>query len=354
MIGIEKNDSITPETVDVVTFDRFWSSSRYATIVDGFDLKSRVQNAFDEMESYGGFAFFLECSSDGIFLGSMAVFKDPWFRSKGRKNVACFGLVTVRDAQVLCKLLESTIPLIQDKNVAALRGPVNPPRLLLGYGVQESGFDLPMLAGTSFDPPGYAGFYSELEGKGYFVSKDVYYNMTMDNDKAEEYISTLDVDRSLTIINPSFDQLGDLPAKVADLMNRNLGYRPDYQEADASRLAEYAQEFATIPGGASLLSFVVDDDMLVGVLIMMPDWFELGREKAFSSIVLDIAILDAPYQGSRRFLSLAEHCIRTFRALGNIYCEFASISENVRAMLSLVKHDCGCITRSFSVYEMRV
>ncbi|MEX2680139.1 MAG: hypothetical protein Q6373_000940, partial [Candidatus Sigynarchaeota archaeon] len=80
-------------------FDRFWAGSRYRGAVPGLDVKNNVKQALDEMEAGGGFYAALECQLDGRPAGSLVVFKDPWYRSRRRADVACFGLVTAGDAR---------------------------------------------------------------------------------------------------------------------------------------------------------------------------------------------------------------------------------------------------------------
>jgi len=53
-----------------------------------------VKNTIAEMERDGGFATFLSCWWRGHLGGSLVAFKDPWYKSSGRSDVACFGLVT--------------------------------------------------------------------------------------------------------------------------------------------------------------------------------------------------------------------------------------------------------------------
>jgi hypothetical protein len=111
-----------------VSFDQFWRNSRFNTKSFGFDGNSFAKNAFSKMEGDGGFATFIECSGGSRFAGSLVVFKDPWYRSFRRKDVACFGLVTASDSSVLESLLGAASQEIEKHDISVMRGPVNAPR----------------------------------------------------------------------------------------------------------------------------------------------------------------------------------------------------------------------------------
>ena len=163
--------------VERVSFDIFWARSRFASAVRDLDLSGQVKNAFNEMERDGGFATFITVTWRGHFGGSLAVFKDPWYRSRGRDGVACFGLVTAGNTAMLDVLVNHARIEAQSNGYKVLRGPVNPPRCLFGYGVQISGFDQPVIAGSSADPADYAVMFDELDEGGTFDGKDRYYNL---------------------------------------------------------------------------------------------------------------------------------------------------------------------------------
>jgi hypothetical protein len=337
-----------------VSFDAFWAGSRWRRAAAGIDLKTQVKRTLDEMEAATGFVSCLECKMDGRSAGSLVVFKDPWYRSKRRDDAACFGLVTAVDVPVLKALLDEAMEIARMNGARALRGPVNPPRSLLGYGLQVSGFDAPVLAGTSANAEADAIPFLELDTEGYFDSLDRYYNLAQDFGKTMAYISTFDLDRSFRVVNPDLANLGDLPAKVAALMNDTLGYRADYQWASGERLAAQAQMYRLVPGGEKLMAFFFDGDILAGGVIMQPDWLQVLRGGPVTTVVGDIYMLAPAYQGRRLFMNCSEYSMRVLQERETAYYEHASIHEDTKAVLSSVKNGYAKIVREARVYEVEV
>jgi len=338
--------------VERVGFDRFWSRSRFSAAVPGLDLTGQVKNAFDEMERDGGFATFMECTWRGHFGGSLVVFKDPWYRSRGRDEVACFGLVTAGNTAMLDVLMNAARQEAHVNGLKILRGPVNPPRCLFGYGVQVSGFDQPMIAGSSADPADYAVMFDELEEGGTFDGKDRYYNLIQDFEKNAAYINSINLDRSMRVVNPDFDDLGDLPGQVATMMNESLGYRPDYMITSAERLATMAKTYKIVPGGDKLLAFYFDGDVLAGGVIMQPDWFQVLAGKPVTNVVGEIYMLAPAYQGRQLMMNFAEYAMALLRDCGITQLEHASIWEGSHAALSTVKNGFNHIIKTYNVYEL--
>ncbi len=339
-------------TVRGKSFDGFWSVSRFGGVAPGIDLKNSVKKALDEAEAGGGFYTALECEMGGRPAGSLVVFKDPWYRSRRRADIACFGLVTAKDSSALAMLLDQARKVARDHGCPALRGPVNPPRSLLGYGVLVSGFDKPVIAGTSANSEGEAMPFLELDAEGYFDECDRYFNLSQDFAKTMAYISTFELNRGFKVMNPDLANLGDLPAKVAALMNETLGYRADYSWESAERLAAQAQMYRLVPGGEQLMAFFFDGDVLAGGVIMQPDWFQAMRGEPVTTVVGDIYMLAPAYQGRRLFMNCSEYSMRALRRRDTRYYEHASIHEDTKAIMSTVKNGYAAIVREARVYEV--
>jgi hypothetical protein len=339
-------------TVSAVDFDTFWGRSRYYDLVPGVDLRPLVQAALDGMVDEGGWYSLLAARMDGGIVGTAAVFRDPWYRSRARDDVACFGLVTADGPDVLKALVDATQGVASDHGIATIRGPVNPPRSLLGYGVQTSGYAFPILAGTSVDPPTLADAYASLWENGYFSSSDHYVNLVQDFEKTWAYVAQHEPDRSLAVINPDLNDLGDLPGKVAELMNGTLSYRPDYLATSAERLAHEAQQYRAVPGGEKLLGFYMDGDVLAGGVIMQPDWFQVLRGQHVKAVVGDIYMLAPAYQGRHMMNNFPEYSARVLDELGATYYEHASIWDGSKAIQSTVKNGYASVSREYLVFEI--
>jgi len=338
--------------VQHISFDEFWARSRFKSIIPGLDLGAQVRQAFGEMEQGSGFASFLACKSDEGILGSLAVFKDPWYRSAKRDNVACFGLATARDGNTLSKLILAARDAAEKAGCKALRGPVNVPRIFFGYGIQVSGFGLPIVAGTSVNTSEEAYPFEELDADGFFDRVDKYYNLSQDFSKTRAYIDTITLDRSFRVVNPNLDNCRDITERVADMMNRLLGYRPDYQLTSAERLAGAAKAYKLVPRGERLLAFYFDGDELAGGVIMQPDWFQVFAGVRVRSIVGEIYMLEKKYQGRKLMLNFAEYSEKVLKELGATHYEHASIWEDSGGALSTVKAGYNAIIKEFRTYEL--
>ncbi|HME55334.1 MAG TPA: hypothetical protein VKM55_24210 [Candidatus Lokiarchaeia archaeon] len=354
MVEIIKN--VFPQSrvkLQCVSFDVFWSHSRFKAFVNGVDTSEIVCESFKEMEMNGGFATFLELKIDGKVVGSLVVFKDPFYRSKGRDDVVCFGLVTALRARDLEPLLDRALHETRSHGYHVLRGPVNAPRFLFGYGVEISGFEWPIVAGTSSDPPAYAKMFGELEERGFFNGRDKYLNCIQDFDKTNENIAAIDLDRNFRIVNPDLDDCGKLLEKIALMMNETLGYRPDYQIASLDKLEKAAQLYKLVPGAEKLIGLFFDDEVFAGAVLMQPDWFQAFAGKSVTTIIGDIFMLGKAYQGRKLLLNFSEYTGQTLAALGAQYYEHASIWEHTDAITAWIKIDCLKIIREFLVFEMR-
>ncbi|MBD3185975.1 hypothetical protein GF325_04020, partial [Candidatus Bathyarchaeota archaeon] len=62
-----------------VDFPVFWTTSRYARMVDGHSLKGLMKQHLDLVRLMGGYYHFLECRISGEFAGSLMVFWDPLY-----------------------------------------------------------------------------------------------------------------------------------------------------------------------------------------------------------------------------------------------------------------------------------
>ncbi|HME53389.1 MAG TPA: hypothetical protein VKM55_14290 [Candidatus Lokiarchaeia archaeon] len=339
--------------VERVAFDTFWARSRFALVVQGLNLVANVRGAIDEIVRDGGFATFLSCTWQGHFGGSLVVFKDPWYRSRGRDDVACFGLVTASNTAMLDVLVNAARREARSNGFDVIRGPVNPPRSLFGYGVQASGFDTAMIAGSAADPVDYHAMFAELDEGGTFDGKDTYHNLLQNFDKTLAYIDSIDLDRNFQVVNPDLDNLGKLPEQVANLMNDTLGNRPDYQATSAERLGESSAMYKIVPGGNRLLAFYFDGNTLAGGVIMQPDWFQVLAGKPMTTVVGDIYMLAPAYQGRRLFMNFSEYSIRVLQDRGIGRLEHASIWEEKGAVMSSVKNGYASIIKTYHVYELR-
>ncbi|MHA1793099.1 MAG: hypothetical protein ACTSVI_10675 [Promethearchaeota archaeon] len=352
-----------------ISFDRFWMHSRYRQHIPGVNLKNAIFSNLEGLnfcfwldekhELKRGFYTCIECTSGGSeVLGNMVLFKDPRYVSLKRHDVGCFGLITVKNGLALKRMLNHARRYFKKHGVRAIRGPVNIPRSLLGYGLQISGFDEKIIAGSASDPISYKLFFDDLFNAGFFSRRDVYYNYLQDFTKTQEYIEEMEkihgpLDRDFEIRTPLFDELEDLPGKVAKLMNETLGYRPDYSLATEDSLRSAAKQYKLIPDGQKLIGLFFKGDELIGGVIQQPDWFQLLRGERVNQFIGDIYMLSKKYQGKHFFMNCLEYTMSSISGLNAKYFEHASIWKGTKAILSCVKNGYARIIKSYVVHELK-
>lgn len=351
------NEEVSTQTLvsmNRISFDRFWLHSRYNSIKEGLNVRTMIKQNFNEMIKEGGFVSFLECTIGNNFAGSMVVFKDPGYWSMRRDDVACFGLITVRNTRALECMLEGALDEIEKNGYSAIRGPVNSPRTLFGYGIQVSGFDQPIIAGTSSNPPAYAVMFAELDKKGLFTSQDRYINCLQDFGITNAHIATLDLDRNFQVKNPDFDDCVDILQKIATMMNDTLGYRPDYQATNPLKLASAVKMYKLVPDAEKLVGLFYDGDSFVGAVLMQFDWFQVLARVPVTTIIGDIYMLAKEFQGRNLFFNFSEYSEHVLAARGTEHYEHASIWEHTDAIISLIKKGILIPKRDTLVFEMHL
>ncbi|MEX2683134.1 MAG: hypothetical protein Q6373_016210 [Candidatus Sigynarchaeota archaeon] len=261
--------------------------------------------------------------------------------------------MSASDSLVLEYLLDAACQEVKKHGFSIMRGPINAPRNLFGYGVQVSGYEWPVVAGSSADTPAYKDYFTELEHQHYFVKKDKYYNLSQDFKKTSEYISTFTLDRHFRVINPDFNNLGELPSLVANMMNLTLNYRPDYMATNPSKLRASVEMYKLVPGSERLIGLFFDGDVFAGAVIMQPDWFQALAHRPVTTIIGDIYMLDKAYQGRRLFMNFSEYTAKVLAERGAQHYEHASTWEQMGVMDSAIKNGYVSIIKEFWVYEKR-
>ncbi len=68
-----------------------------------------------------------------------------------------------------------------------------------------------------------------------------------------------------------------------------------------------------VPRSERLIGLFFDGDILAGAVIMQPDWFQVLAGKAVTTIIGDIYMLDAAYQGRRLFMNFSEYSAKVLK-----------------------------------------
>ena len=344
--------------VHEVALEQFWYHSRYQSIISGCDFWTPVQQCLRNFVAKGGFFTPLLVEDNfGNVKGSMLVFHDPQYRSAGDPDVACFGLVTVQNSFYLSKMIDEARQIVREIGFSRLRGPINPPRYLFGYGVQISGFSYQNLAGSSINEPYHAGIYQELKNGGVFSDEDQYFNLVQSWDHTFDYIDKIELNRDFIFKNPPLDdnrKMRSLVDQLSAIMNDNLDYRPDYCHATAETLLEIGKAYKDLPSGDKLVGLLYDDDVLAGAVIMQPDWFQVLKGEKMTRLIGDTYLLDKKYQGRRLFMNFSEYSKKIIEDFKIQYYEHSSVHESAKAILSTLKTGVTRISKSYSVFEVQL
>jgi len=244
----------------------------------------------------GGAVAFL----DGDGGGSVAVLVDPAYHSSGREGLGCFGLLTACSEGEARSLVRSAIAWCKDRGAVGMRGPVNVPRFLHGYGLQLGGFGLPAVAGVSSDPPAYKGWFDGMVAGGTLREATRYVSWVGSREKGGAALARVDGQRGrhvLPAVHPDLDDPGTLPGQIAAIMNAEMRKRPDGFRMEPADVLGLARLFKMVPGGERLLAFVMDGDVLAGGVIMQPDWFQVLAGERPTRLVQDTIVTARAYQG---------------------------------------------------------
>nr|MDO8117547.1 hypothetical protein [Candidatus Sigynarchaeota archaeon] len=300
-----------------IGFDRFCQHSRFlrgsppAVISIVRNMVGKLSNLDD------GFVELLEINN-----GSIMAFKDPKYHSSGRKETGCFGLLTAPDKQTCVKLVECAMESLVGMGIQKIRGPVNMPRFLFGYGIQASGFSLSPVAGVSWDPPCYAEWFSTMVHEGMLHEATRYISYTGSLEKSEGALKNTTKRERLRVFYPDFNNPGSLPVQIASLLNAEMYKRPDGFYMDAKDVLSYAELFKLVVGGERLLAFLMDGDTLAGGVIMQPDWFQVLAGSRPTRFVQDTIVTASAYQGKGYGAQYFELCADVMRYFKPEYFEY--------------------------------
>ncbi|MHA1680798.1 MAG: hypothetical protein ACTSUE_07310 [Promethearchaeota archaeon] len=348
--------------VEEVSLKEFIIKSRFLDRKGARDFRRLVKQATGTIKLMGGFHAFLVCRIGGVFAGSMLVFKDPLYCSRDRSDVGCFGLVTATKQVVLVEMLEKAIEMLKQQGASSMRGPVNIPRALFGYGVQVFGFELPAIAGSSVNDKAFARLFLDLERGGYFNEKDVYYNYTQDAVKTREYLKEREASgrplyRDYKVEHPVFDfssKESDILAEdVAALLNESLSYRPDFYRSTGRILKATALQFSYIDGGEEYLTFLRKDKKLVGVILQQPDWFQVINDEPITRFVADTFVVAPELRGKGLMMNFMEHQAQCIESFQPGHFEYASIWKGAKKVTKAMRKPFTKLVKGFFVYEKR-
>ncbi len=302
---------------------------------------------------------------------------DPHYRSYGRK-CATFGWLLTKDRQCYEELLKRCERFAKKNKIRRLRGNINYPKGIGGIGVQIQGFSQEMLYGVPFNES-RSHLRSNLQHLGYIleslyscvkVNSNIwasgkkpdrafrfeYLTLNQLKNKKQEILD-LAKDSFYSILPDSsggkerFDEILSIQAKIKPFL-RKLNDPSNLKEVSQNPSFIEAWDACNLKEISPLAPIAIDrkSGEIAGILLGIPDMYEIWLENTFSRVNIDTAIIRSKYKGNGLFSALNNLGQLTCRLYGARYFEGTTIwSNNIEAVRSIFPH-CKII-RKHAVFE---
>lgn len=299
---------------------------------------------------------------------------DPHYRSYSRK-CGTFGWLHADSLNVCRKMMRECELFIKENRTRKLRGPINFPKSLGGIGIQTMGFQEQMLYGVAFSSSKSKileylqslGYRKESEytcvyvaqktwDKGKTVDKNIMiryfpleelYNFIDDIENlAENSLYQIMPDSSgINRIHEFFDAYRKQPKSFykipSDFNPRRYSDIPQFIEAWESCDLEKIEPQPT--------AFDRNTGELVGIILTLPDLFEVWAGRPLTRVNVDTAMVKKGYYGKGIFSALNNIGQITYNIRGAHYFEGTTIwSNNSRAIDTIFPH-CNPVRRHYVV-----
>jgi len=314
---------------------------------------------------------------------------NPEYKSYGRK-CGTFGWLYAENFEVCKLLLTECEKFLKENKIRKNRGPVNFPKNQMGFGLQTDGFNEQILYGVACNNTNTKlgtylanlGYISESEytcmrvdvekwNKGNMLAKNLKLECLPIDELTEKLDEIVDLTRdSFSTILP--DTSGGGRENVMNLLKLAVNIPlAHFRHNECHDLYEKYREIpefieawkdADLENMITLFPMVIERDTgkLIGMLIGVPDYYQLWRGEYVSRINVHTAMVRRGYNGKGVFSSLNNFGQATNRSMrGTTYFEGTAIwtsnskgVNNEKAVESIFPH-CTPI-RKHIVYEKRV
>ncbi|MFX0059336.1 MAG: hypothetical protein ACFE85_12495 [Candidatus Hodarchaeota archaeon] len=291
---------------------------------------------------------------------------DPEYKSYSRK-CATFGWICFDDPESCAAIMNACERFVKEYRVRKLRGPVNFPTYIGGIGWQIYGFHNPIMAGVAFsDPQSKALEY--LQQIGYKIESN--YTCVYVTESAWKKGNKLDPSiklgfrtveeikklkpRIMEIAQNSFHSvLADAPGGETkfDIMMKNYESVPEdyYQlppDVDLQTYFRIPEFIEAVKDGdfeqavhSAPMAFDRETGELVGIILALPDIFQIWLGEYPTHLNVDTAMIDKNYAGRGIFSSLNNIGQLACNLDGMHYYEGTTIwSNNDRAIKTIFPH----------------
>ena len=291
---------------------------------------------------------------------------DDEYKSYGMK-CPTFGWLYAQNYDVCKELIEKCEQFVRDNKFRKLRGPVNFPKLVGGIGFQTEGFHAPMINGVAYNDPN-SKVLEYMEKIGYAKeSKYSCLEVTISNwskgnrlDKGLmiRFLPTAEIrklrPKILALAQSSFHSvLADAPGgqsrfeemmKIYDLVFENrVAVKKDFDPTPYSSIPEFIDSWESCDLNNIVpccpVTFDRNSGELVGIIIALPNLFQLWNNDTISHLNVDTAIVKKEYAGRGIFSSMQNVGQITSRMYGIDYVEGTTIwANNERAIKTIFPH----------------
>ncbi len=303
----------------------------------------------------------------------------PGYTTRNRQS-AIFGWLHADDFNICKALIEACESFAREKGMKLMRGSLNFPKSLGGFGIQEMGFEERMLFGVPFTKPN-SRITEYLEKLGY--QRDAEYVCMVVTKNSWEMGKVLDNSIKIQYLTP-----GELINRKDEIetIGRNafVGFLPD--SLGDNRFDKFMEIFAQVPKSHYVLpenfdprkfstqaefleawescelenvntfvhvAFSRITDEVVGIIFCLPDLYQLWLEEPITRVNVDTVLVKKEYARKGIFSSLNNIGQLTGNINGITYYEGTGIwMVNEDAVKTILPH--GRINRRFYVWQKRL
>jgi len=291
---------------------------------------------------------------------------DKDYKSYGMK-CPTFGWLHAKNLRSCELLMGECEDFVKENKFRKLRGPVNFPKNIGGIGYQIEGFEAPMINGVAFNEPsskvleflqqlGYKkeSKYSCLE----VVNRNWSKGNNLDKDIAMRFLPTSEIrklrEQVLSLAQTSFHSvLADAPgggSRFEEMMEsydlafgNRVATKNEFDPSPYSSIPEFIEAWEAcdldniVP--CCPVAFDRTTGELVGIIITLPNLFQLWSNQPLTHLNVDTVIIKKEYAGRGIFSSLQNVGQIMSRVYGFDYVEGTTIwANNDRAIKTIFPH----------------
>ncbi|TFF95955.1 MAG: hypothetical protein EU547_06940 [Promethearchaeota archaeon] len=316
----------------------------------------------------------------GIISGIVVSQIDTEYRSYGRR-CGTFGWLYALNFESCEFLMKSCETFMRAHKIYKIRGPINYPKFIGGIGFQIKGFDHNMMSGVNYHHPKMYEL-KFLKTQGYQIeSKYSCVKVTNTNWKKGNKL-----DNAIKIRYKSIQEFEDLIPQMKKLAQRSFySILADASGGD-ERLNEFFKLFRSVPKSFYTLSkdfnpkdytevsefitamtpfssgdvipwvhmaFDKNTDKLVGIIICLPNLYQIWKGQNLTESNVDTAIVNKNYTGKGIFSSLNNIGRIALEIHGINYFEGTTIwANNEKAINTIFPH--SKVVREYLVLQKRI